>query len=242
MIAILQKEINSFLNSMIAYIVIGVFLVAIGLFMWVFPETSVLEYGYADMQTLFSMAPWLFLFLIPAITMRSFSEEKKAGTMELLLTKPLTDTQLILGKYLACLFLAVLALLPTGLYYYSVYALGNPAGNIDSAAVAGSYIGLVFLAAIFTAIGIFASAITDNQIVSFIVAVFGCFLIYAGFDYIATVDAWGDMAYFISYLGISFHYEPLSKGLIDSRDILYFLSVILVMILGTRLVLESRKW
>jgi ABC-2 type transport system permease protein len=242
MISILQKEINSFLNSMIAYIVIGVFLVAIGLFMWVFPETSVLEYGYADMQTLFSMAPWLFLFLIPAITMRSFSEEKKAGTMELLLTKPLTDTQLIMGKYLACLLLAVLSLVPTGLYYYSVYALGNPAGNIDSAAVAGSYIGLVFLAAIFTAIGIFASAITDNQIVSFIVAVFGCFLIYAGFDYLATVDVWGDMAYYISYLGISFHYEALSKGLIDSRDILYFLSVIVVMILGTRLVLESRKW
>jgi ABC-2 type transport system permease protein len=242
MIAIFQKEINSFLNSMIAYIVIGVFLVAIGLFMWVFPETSVLEYGYADMQTLFSMAPWLFLFLIPAITMRSFSEEKRAGTMELLLTKPLTDIQLILGKYLACLFLAVLALLPTGLYYYSVYVLGNPAGNIDSAAVAGSYIGLAFLAAIFTAIGIFASAITDNQIVSFIVAVAGCFLIYTGFDYIATVDAWGDMAYYISYLGISFHYEALSKGLIDSRDILYFLSVIVVMILATRLVLESRKW
>lgn len=242
MFAILQKEIYSFLNSMIAYLVIGVFLVAIGLFMWVFPETSVLEYGYADMQTLFSMAPWLFLFLIPAITMRSFSEEKKAGTMELLLTKPLTDTQLILGKYFACLFLAVLALLPTGLYYYSVYALGNPAGNIDSAAVAGSCIGLLFLAAIFTAIGIFASAITDNQIVSFLVAVIGCFLIYAGFDYLATVDVWGDLAQFISYLGISYHYESLSKGLIDSRDLLYFLTVIIVMILGTKLVLESRKW
>jgi ABC-2 type transport system permease protein len=242
MFAILQKEINSFLNSVIAYMVIGVFLVATGLFMWVFPETSVLEYGYADMQTLFAMAPWLFLFLIPAITMRSFSEEKKAGTMELLLTRPLTDLQLIMGKYLACLFLAVMALLPTLLYYYSVYALGNPPGNIDSAAVAGSYLGMVFLAAIFTAIGIFASAITDNQIVSFIVAVFGCFLIYAGFDYIASVDAWGDAAYLISYLGISFHYEALSKGLIDSRDILYFLSVILVMILGTKLVLESRKW
>jgi ABC-2 type transport system permease protein len=242
MLSILQKEINSFRNSMIAYMVIGVFLAATGLFMWVFPETSVLEYGYADMQTLFAMAPWLFLFLIPAITMRSFSEEKKAGTMELLLTRPLTDLQLILGKYLACLLLAVLALLPTLLYYYSVYALGNPPGNIDSAAVAGSYLGLVFLAAIFTAIGIFASAITDNQIVSFIVAVFGCFLIYAGFDYIASVDAWGNAAYLISYLGISFHYEALSKGLIDSRDILYFLSVILVMILGTKLVLESRKW
>ena len=242
MLAILQKEINSFLNSMVAYIVIGVFLVAIGLFMWVFPETSVLEYGYADMQTVFNMAPWLFLFLIPAITMRSFSEERRAGTLELLLTKPLTDSQLILGKYLACLLLALLALLPTGLYYYSVYALGNPVGNIDSASVAGSYIGLVFLAAIFTAIGIFASAITDNQIVSFIVAVAGCFLFYAGFDYLATLASGSNAGFLISYFGIAYHYEALSKGLIDSRDILYFLSVILVMIFGTRLVLESRKW
>lgn len=242
MLAILQKEINSFLNSMVAYIVIGVFLVAIGLFMWVFPETSILEYGYADMQTVFNMAPWLFLFLIPAITMRSFSEERRAGTLELLLTKPLTDTQLILGKYLACLLLALLALLPTGLYYYSVYALGNPVGNIDSASVAGSYIGLVFLAAIFTAIGIFASAITDNQIVSFIVAVAGCFLFFAGFDYLATLASGSKAGFLISYFGIAYHYEALSKGLIDSRDILYFLSVILVMIFGTRLVLESRKW
>ena len=242
MFAILQKEINSFLNSMIAYIVIGVFLVAIGLFMWVFPETSVLEYGYADMQTLFSMAPWVFLFLIPAITMRSFAEEKKAGTLELLLTKPITDLQLILGKYFACLLLVIFSLVPTLLYYYSVYSLGNPVGNIDSAAVTGSYIGLIFLAAIFTAIGVFASAVTENQIVSFILAVFLSFLIYIGFDYIASVEMAGDTQYIISSLGISFHYNALSKGLIDSRDILYFLSVIVLLLLGTKLVLESRKW
>ncbi|WP_026464853.1 gliding motility-associated ABC transporter permease subunit GldF [Adhaeribacter aquaticus] len=242
MFAVLQKEINSFLNSLIAYIVIGVFLVAIGLFMWVFPDTSVLEYGYADMLTLFNMAPWVFLFLIPAITMRTFSEEKKAGTMELLLTKPITDLQLILGKYLACLILALLALVPTGLYYYSVYSLGNPVGNIDTAAVIGSYIGLFFLAAIFTAIGVFASAITDNQIVSFIFAVFFCFLIYTGFDYIASVDVWGNTSFLISQLGISYHYEALSRGLIDSRDIVYFVSVVALLVLGTKLVLESRKW
>jgi len=242
MFAILQKEVNSFLNSMIAYIVIGVFLVAIGLFMWVFPDTSVLEYGYADMQTLFTMAPWIFLFLIPAITMRTFSEEKKGGTLELLLTKPITDLQLLLGKYLACLLLAILAIIPTLLYYYSVYNLGNPVGNIDSAAVTGSYIGLIFLAAIFTAIGVFASAITENQIISFILAVFLCFLIYTGFDYIASLDMGGNISYIISSLGISFHYNALSKGLIDSRDILYFLSVIGLFLLGTKLVLESRKW
>ena len=242
MFAILQKEISTFLNSLIAYIVIGVFLVAIGLFMWVFPDTSVLEYGYADMQALFSMAPWVFLFLIPAITMRTFSEEKRGGTIELLLTKPLTDTQLILGKYLACLILALLALIPTLIYYYSVYNLGNPVGNIDSAAVTGSYLGLVFLVAIFSAIGIFSSAITDNQIVSFVVSVFFCFLIYTGFDYIASINSWGNTSFIISYLGISYHYNALSKGLIDSRDILYFLSVILIMLAGTKLVLESRKW
>jgi ABC-2 type transport system permease protein len=242
MFAILQKEINSFLNSMIAYIVIGVFLVAIGLFTWVFPETSVLEYGYADLQTLFTMAPWIFLFLIPAITMRTFSEEKKNGTLELLLTKPLTDLQLVSGKYLACLLLAILALVPTLLYYYSVYNLGYPVGNIDSAAVAGSYLGLVFLAAIFTAIGVFASAVTENQVISFILAVFLCFLIYTGFDYIASVEMPGDISYLISSLGISFHYNALSKGLIDSRDVFYFLSVIALFLLGTKLVLESRKW
>lgn len=242
MLAVLRKEIHSFLNSIIAYLVIGVFLIATGLFMWVFPDSNVLDYGYADMQTLFNIAPWVFLFLIPAITMRTFAEEKKSGTMELLLTKPITDLQLILGKYLACLSLAVLALLPTLLYYFSVYRLGNPVGNIDSAAVTGSYLGMLFLAGIFTAIGIFASAITENQIVAFIVAVFFCFLLYSGFDSLAAIDVWGTTSYVISQMGVSFHYSALSKGLIDSRDVLYFVSVATLFILATKLVMESRKW
>ncbi|QMU29003.1 gliding motility-associated ABC transporter permease subunit GldF [Adhaeribacter radiodurans] len=242
MFAVLRKEINSFLNSMIAYIVIGVFLLATGLFMWVFPDSSVLDYGYADMYTLFNIAPWMFLFLIPAITMRTFAEEKKSGTIELLLTKPITDFDLILGKFLACLSLAVLALLPTLIYYYSVYTLGNPVGNIDSAAVAGSYLGMFFLAGIFTAIGVFASALTENQIVAFIVAVFFCFLVYAGFDSLATIDVWGTTSYLISQLGVSFHYNTLSKGLIDSRDVLYFVSVAALFLLATKLIMESWKW
>lgn len=242
MLAVLRKEINSFLNSIIAYLVIGVFLVITGLFTWVFPDSNVLDYGYADLQPLFSLAPWVFLFLIPAITMRTFAEEKKAGTLELLLTKPITDLQLILGKFLACLALALLALLPTLVYYYSIYTLGDPAGNLDSAAVAGSYLGLVFLAGIFTAVGIFASALTENQIVAFIVAVFFCFLIYAGFDSLAALDAWGAGAYLVSQLGVSFHYRALSKGLIDSRDVLYFCSVSALFILATKLIMESRKW
>lgn len=242
MLAVLLKEVNSFLNSIIAYLVIGGFLVVTGLFMWVFPDSNVLDYGYADLQTLFTLAPWVFLFLIPAITMRTFAEEKKAGTIELLLTKPLSGLQLILGKFLACWFLALLALLPTLVYYYAVYTLGNPVGNIDSAAVAGSYLGMALLAGIFTAVGIFASALTENQIVAFLVAVFFCFLIYSGFDSIAALDAWGTTAYLISQLGVAFHYSALSKGLIDSRDVLYFLSVAAVFILATKLVMESRKW
>lgn len=242
MLAILKKEFNGFLNSLIAYIVITVFLVAIGMFMWVFPESSVLEYGFADMQTLFNMAPWVFLFLIPAITMRTFAEEKREGTIELLLTKPITDLQLILGKYFAALLLALFALLPTLLYYYSVYKLGNPVGNVDSAAVVGSYLGLIFLAGVFCAIGVFASAISDNQIISFVIAVFLCFIVYTGFDSIASVPLFGTFDYAISQLGISYHYEAISKGLVDSRDVLYFLSVIAIMILATKLVLRSRKW
>jgi ABC-2 type transport system permease protein len=242
MLAILKKEFNGFLNSLIAYIVIAVFLVAIGMFMWVFPESSVLEYGFADMQTLFAMAPFVFLFLIPAITMRTFAEEKREGTIELLLTKPITDLQLILGKYFAALLLALFALLPTLLYYYSVYTLGNPQGNVDSAAVVGSYLGLIFLAGVFTAIGVFASSISDNQIISFVIAVFLSYIIYTGFDLIASIPVWGSYSYFISQLGISYHYTAISKGLVDSRDVLYFLSVIAIMILATKLVLRSRKW
>ncbi|MHA6247628.1 gliding motility-associated ABC transporter permease subunit GldF [Pontibacter sp. CAU 1760] len=242
MLAILKKEINGFLNSLIAYIVIAVFLVATGMFMWVFPESSVLEYGFADMQTLFNMAPWLFLFLIPAITMRTFAEEKREGTIELLLTKPLTDIGLILGKYFAALLLALFALLPTLLYYVSVYQLGSTVGNIDSAAVAGSYIGLIFLAGVFTAIGLFASSVSDNQIISFVLAVFLSYIVFTGFDLIASIPALSGVSFLIGQLGISYHYTAISKGLIDSRDILYFLSVITVMVLATRLVLKSRKW
>ena len=241
MYSILRKEFNAFLSSPVAYVVIGVFLVATGLFVWVFPDSSVLDYGFADLQTLFSTAPWVFLFLIPAITMRTFAEEKKAGTIELLLTRPLTDGQIIGGKYLACLLLALLALLPTLLYYYSVYRLGSPEGNIDSAATVGSYLGLGLLAAVFAAIGIFASALTRDQIIAFLVAVVGCFLVYTGFDSLASVFE-GDAAYYIGQLGIAAHYRDLSKGLIDSRDLLYFLSLIVGLLWATRLVLRSRNW
>jgi len=197
MFNILKKEINSFLNSLIAYIVIIVFLTGTGLFMWGFwkfsPSYNVFNYGFADMATFFFITPYVFMFLIPAITMRTFAEEKKAGTMELLLTKPLTDWQIIFGKYFSSFLLVIFALLPTLIYYYTVYILGNPAGNIDSAAATGSYIGLIFLGAIFTSIGIFSSAITKDQVISFIIASALCVIVYSGFSSLAAISVWGNI-------------------------------------------------
>ncbi len=240
MIQVFVKEFNSFLNSLIAYIVIGAFLTGIGLLMWVFPETSVLDYGFADLDTLFSMAPYVFIFLIPAITMKSFAEEKKMGTLELLLTKPLSDWNVVLGKFLATCALVLLALLPTFIYYYSVYLLGNPVGNVDSAGVMGSYLGLALLAMIFCAIGLLASSLTSNQIVSFILAAFLCFIIYTGFESLSSFG--GNAALLIKQVGIIYHYESLSKGLIDSRDVIYFLSVAGFILLTTKVVISSRQW
>jgi len=240
MIQVFVKEFNSFLNSLIAYIVIGAFLTGIGLLMWVFPETSVLDYGFADLDTLFSMAPYVFIFLIPAITMKSFAEEKKMGTLELLLTKPLSDWNVVLGKFLATCALVFLALLPTFIYYYSVYLLGNPVGNVDSAGVMGSYLGLALLAMVFCAVGLFASSLTSNQIVSFILAAFLCFILYTGFESLSSFG--GNDALLIKQIGIIYHYESLSKGLIDSRDVIYFLSVGGFILLTTKVVISSRQW
>jgi ABC-2 type transport system permease protein len=242
MLQIFSKEFSSFLNSLIAYVVIGVFLLAIGLLMWVFPDSSVLEYGYADMGTVFSLGPYVLIFLIPAVTMRSFSEEKKGGTMELLFTKPLTDWDIIVGKFLASFALVLLALLPTLVYYYSLYTLGNPKGNIDTPGIIGSYIGLAMLAATFAAIGIMASSMSANQIVAFILAAFLCYLTFSGFDAISGLAVWGPRALVIKQLGILFHYESMSRGLIDSRDLVYFGSVIFLALSITKLILSSRQW
>jgi ABC-2 type transport system permease protein len=242
MIQIIVKEFNGFLNSLIAYVVIGVFLTGMGLLMWVFPETSVLDYGFADMDTLFSLGPYVFIFLIPAITMRSFAEEKKAGTMELLLTKPLTDWDIILGKFLASFLLVLVALAPTVIYYSSIHALGNPVGNIDTPGVIGSYIGLTLLGGVFCSVGIVASSITTNQIVSFILAAFLCFILFTGFESLATLNMWSANTLTIKQVGILYHYESLSKGLIDSRDILYFMSVSALMLVLTKTILSARSW
>ena len=242
MLQIFNKELDSYLNSLIAYVVIAVFLTGMGLLMWLFPDTSVLDYGFAEMTTLFSLGPYVFLFLIPAITMRSFAEEKKAGTMELLLTQPVTDWQLIVGKFLAAWAVVLFALLPTLIYYFSVYQLGSPVGNLDSAGIFGSYIGLLLLGGVFTSIGIFASSLTENQVIAFILAVFLCFILFTGFGSLATLGGDGPVGYYVAQVGILYHYEAMSRGLIDSRNLVYFVTVIGLMLLLTQVVLNSRKW
>ncbi|MDH5603523.1 MAG: gliding motility-associated ABC transporter permease subunit GldF [Cyclobacteriaceae bacterium] len=242
MIEIIKKEFFSYLNSLIAYVVISVFLTGMGLLTWVFPESSILEYGYADMETLFSLGPYVLIFFIPAITMKQFAEEYKTGTIELLLTRPLTDWQIILGKFFASWILSLMALFPTVVYYFSVYLLGDPAGNLDTPGIIGSYIGLGLLCGVFTSVGIFSSSLTRNQIVAFVLAVFLCFFLFYGFRSIAGIALWKSFSLFIDQLGIVFHYNSLSKGLLDSRNIIYFLSVIMFMLFSTKLITGSRKW
>ena len=242
MYSIFRKEIHAFFSTLIGYIVIGVFLISIGLFMWVFSETSVLDYNFATMDQLFSIAPLVFLFLIPAITMRSFAEEQGNGTLEILYTKPLTTWQIVGGKYFANIVLVLFALLPTLIYYFSVYQLGSPKGNLDSGAIVGSYIGLIFLSGAFVAVGMFSSMLTNNQIVAFILGAFLCFFFHWAFSYLAMMPFFtGTFDLFIQKLGINYHYSSISKGLIDTRDLLYFVSVIFVFIYASVIILDNRK-
>lgn len=243
MLGIFQKEINTFFSSLIGYIVIGVFLIILGLVMFVFPDTSLLNYNYATLDQLFEIAPLIFIFLIPAICMRSFAEEQQNGTLELLTTKPVSDLQIVLGKYLACLVLVVFALLPTLLYYYTIYQLGSPKGNLDSGAIGGSYIGLFFLAACFVAIGLFASSLTNNQIVAFLLATFLCFFIYWGFDFMSRLPVFvGKVDNVVQMIGMDYHYQSISRGVLDSRDVVYFLSLIAFFVAALLVSLGRRTW
>lgn len=241
--SIFIKEINSFFSSIVGYVAILVFLVACGIFLWVFEDSGILSYGYATLERFFELAPWFLILLIPAITMRSFADEFKGGTIEWLSTKPLSDLDIILGKYFACLTLVAFALLPTLLYAYTVNNLSMIDNNVDFGAIAGSYIGLLFLAAGFTAIGIFCSSLTNNQVVGFLIALFGCYLLYSGFDSLAALPAFAEgIDYYLGMIGMSFHYKSISRGLIDTRDVIYFLSVISLFVALTRLSLNSRTW
>lgn len=239
--SIFKKDILSFFNSLVGYLTIGLFLFITGLFLWVFPETSILSYGYATLEGFFALSPYIFLFIIPAITMRSIAGERADGTYELLVTKPINFIQLITAKYLSCLTIIALSILPTIIYYISIYLLGAPTGNIDTGAVIGSYIGLLLLSATFASIGIFASAISNNVIVAYLFSTFLCFSFYAGFDFLAEASTRDALSDVLSFLGIHAHYESVSRGVLDIRDFCYFLGAILFFLGLTYLFFERDR-
>ncbi len=243
MFSLFKKELASFFSSLTGYLTIVVFLVLTGMMLWVFKsDFNILDYGYAGMDGLFIIGPFLYLFLIPAITMRMIAEEKRNGTMELLLTKPISEMTLIWAKFLAGLVLVAISLLPTLVGYFSVVALGDPVGNVDSGSVAGSYLGLLLLGAAFVAIGIFASSLTNNQIVAFILAALMCAFMHLGFEAICRMGFLGSAELVVRQLGMSYHYDSISRGVVDSRDVIYFASVTTLFMMATRMVLQSRKW
>lgn len=238
--AILLREIKSFFGSPIGYLVIALFLILNGLFLWVFQgEYNILKTGFADMTPFFTLSPWILIFLIPAVTMRSFTDEKKQGTLELLLTKPLSIWQIVNGKFLGALLLIVMAIIPTFIYVVVISRLGMPEGNIDMGSTIGSYFGLVFLIAAYSAIGIFTSTLSDNQIVAFIISVFVCFFFYFGFDGLASISP--IYSTMISALGMQDHFKSMGRGVIDTRDILYFVSLTVLFLSLTVYKLKSLK-
>lgn len=239
MFAILKKEVGSFFSSPIGYLVIALFLIGNGLFLWVFEGNyNILDSGFADLSSFFQLAPWIFLFLIPALCMKSFSEEFKQGTFEILLTMPISKWELVLGKYLGAVCLIISALLPTLVYLYTIDQLGRPAGNFDSGAVIGSYLGLLFLGACYAAIGVFSSSITSNQIVAFVVSVFLCFLCFFGFEALSSLNL--SLGLSLGDLGIDAHYQSISRGVIDTRNLLYFLTFIAFFLSLTRFNLDYK--
>jgi ABC-2 type transport system permease protein len=243
MFAIFKKEITGFFSSLTGYIVIMVFLLVNSLFMWVFPgEWNILDSGYAGLDTLFLLSPWIFLFLVPAVTMKMIAEEKRLGTLELLYSRPVTERGIIYGKYLSSVALVLLALLPGLVYYLSVHILGEIPGNLDKGGTLGAFIGLFFLAAVYASAGLFASSLTDNQVIAFIIAVLISFFMYLGFDSLAYLPGLKQIDELVIRLGINEHYKSISRGVVDLRDIIYFAAVVVIFNEATRLVLMSRKW
>ncbi len=238
--ALLFREIKSFFGSPIGYLVIAIFLILNGLFLWIFDgEYNILNSGFADLSPFFTISPWILIFLIPAVTMRSFSDEMKQGTLELLLTKPLSIWQIVNGKFFGAVLLIVFAIIPTFIYIYIISSLGMPEGNLDMGSTIGSYFGLLFLISGYSAIGIFTSTLSDNQIVAFLLAVFLCFIFYFGFDGIATYLP--SIENFISNLGMNSHFKSMSRGVIDTRDLLYFVSITILFLSLTVFKLKSLK-
>lgn len=238
--SIILREIKSFFGSPIGYLVIGLFLISNGLFLWVFEgDYNILNSGFADMNPFFSLAPWILIFLIPAITMRSFSDEKKQGTIELLLTKPLSVSQIVTGKFLGSLLLIGIAIIPTFIYIKVISDLGMPEGNIDMGSTIGSYFGLLFLISAYSAVGVFTSTLSENQVVAFVISVFVCFFFYFGFDgFAAVVPSFSNT---ISAIGMQEHYKSMSRGVIDTRDVIYFATITVLFLSFTIFQLKSFK-
>lgn len=240
--SIFIKEIRQFFSSLVGYMVIAFFLLILGLMIWVFPDYSVLDGNYASLTQLFDLGPFLMTFLIPAITMRAFAEEKASGTIEFLSTKPLSRLDIIAGKYMANIALVLMAIIPTIIYVYSVYKLGSPQGNIDLGEILGSYIGLISLAAAFTALGLLASSLTSSQISAFLIGVLLCFIFYWGMDLLSSLRMFyanGDL--FVQSIGIDAHYRSMSRGLLEFKDIIYFISFIGLSLVMTDHALKMSK-
>ncbi|WP_394972425.1 gliding motility-associated ABC transporter permease subunit GldF [uncultured Croceitalea sp.] len=240
MLAIFKKEIQSFFTSPIGYLIIGLFLLLNGLFLWVFKgEFNILDYGFADLSNFFLLVPWVFLFLIPAIAMKSFSEEQKLGTLELLLIKPITTGKVVLGKFWGVSALCIIAVFPTIIYVFAISDLGLVNGNYDVGIILGSYFGLLFLIATYASIGIFASSLSDNQILSFILAIVISFAIFYGFEALASVFSNGNTQELIKTLGAKSHFESIARGIIDTRDIVYFLALTIFFLYLTNIRLKN---
>jgi ABC-2 type transport system permease protein len=238
--AVCKKEFRQFFSSLTGYIAIFVFLLLTGLLLFVFPDTSILDFGYASMEKFFDLAPWVLLLLIPATCMRSFADEFRSGSFEILQSRPITFWEIVNGKYLAVLAVVTIALLPTWIYFFSIQQLSTGPG-MDLGATAASYIGLFFLTAVFAAIALCSSSFTNNAVVAFIGSAFACFLLYSGFHAISQVSAFPVGAdYYIDMMGIDFHYRNMSGGVITVRDIVYFLSVILFFLTLTKINLFKR--
>ena len=240
--ALYFKEIKSFLSSIIGYIFILIYLIASGLFHWIISyNTNLLEGTEADLIPFFNLSPIIFLILIPAITMRSIAEERRTGTIELLFTRPISDFKILLAKYFAGVTLLVIALVPTIIYYISMYYLGSPVGVIDSGATFTSYLGLILMGAAFVAIGIFASSLTSSQIVAFILSMFLCWIFYDGLKLLGSFNLMGKFDFVVQYISLSFHYDAIKRGVVDTSDIIYFISIISLFIFAALTVIKTLK-
>ena len=241
MFTLLKKEVLIFFSSLTGLVSSVIFFVILGLFLWFFPsEFNILDSGLASLEPIFLLLPWIFLFLIPAITMRMFSEEKKQGTLELLMTKPLKEKDIVIAKFLAAMVIILVEMLAILFYFILVqFFLSN--GAVDTGAFWGSFLGLILLASVYISIGLFASSLTDNQIVSFLLAVIIILVLYLGFDLMSRIVFFKSISQIFVYLGLSSHYQSISKGVVDSRDIIYFFSVILVFLLFTINLLKKRN-